>query len=88
MISGSPVLVGLLPADVGKVSVVNPTSCNFVDKNIGSNKAVIFSDFTLSGSMAGNYVLTQATGFKANITKTNLVIGVTASDKDYDGSKD
>src|SRR5207248_2953537 len=50
-------------------------------------KAVTASGFTLSGTSAGNYTLTQPTGLTASITAKPLTVtGITVSDKVYDGA--
>jgi filamentous hemagglutinin family protein len=59
---------------------------SFSDKNVGTNKAVTTS-LKLSGTDAGNYVLTQPTNLTANITaKTITVTGATAQNKTYDAT--
>jgi filamentous hemagglutinin family protein len=60
---------------------------SFANKNVGTNKAVTVSGYTLSGADAGNYLISQPTGLVATITKANLnVSGVTANNKTYDGT--
>jgi filamentous hemagglutinin family protein len=57
----------------------------FVDKNVGNNKAVTVSGYSLSGGDAGNYTLVEPTGLTANITPTSLVLGgISANNKVYD----
>jgi len=59
----------------------------FADKNVGTGKAVTASGYTLSGTDAGNYNLTQPTGLTANITKADLTVtGITADNKVYNGT--
>ena len=58
----------------------------FVDKNVGTGKAVTVTGFTLTGSDAGNYTLVQPTGVTADITALTLAVtGATAATKTYDG---
>ena len=59
----------------------------FSDKNVGTDKIVTVSGYTLSGADAGNYTLIEPTGLIANITPAGLVLsGVTANNKVYDGT--
>ncbi|WP_221031767.1 YDG domain-containing protein [Actomonas aquatica] len=62
-------------------------TATFASPNIGSGIAVTVAGFGLSGTDAGNYALSQPTGFTANITAKPLTItGVTAEHKVYDGN--
>jgi mucin-19 len=57
----------------------------FVDKNVGTGKAVTVTGYTITGTDAANYALAQPTGVTANITPRTLnVTGATAADKTYD----
>ncbi|HJJ47656.1 MAG TPA: YDG domain-containing protein [Methanocorpusculum sp.] len=69
------------------VSLTSGTAV-FANKNAGTGKVVTFSGFGLSGADACNYILTQQPDqVSADITaKTLTVSGVTAEDKEYDGS--
>ena len=59
---------------------------SFTDKNVGNNKNVIVSGYTLTGTDALNYTLLQPTNLKANITPAVLTInGISVADKTYDG---
>lgn len=59
----------------------------FDDKNVGTNKKVTVSGFTLGGADAGNYLYTPlATITTATITPRALKLRATAADKAYDGS--
>ncbi len=55
-----------------------PEFGTFADANAGTNKAVTIDEIVLTGCSAENYVLTQPTGLKANITKAPIT--VTAKD--------
>ena len=58
----------------------------FSDKNVGIDKNVTVSGFSLSGPDALNYTLLQPTNLKANITPAVLTInGISVADKTYDG---
>ena len=61
----------------------------FADKNIGTNKTVTFSGFSLSGTAASNYTLeSQPISVTANITPKPITItGVTATNRIYDDGK-
>jgi trimeric autotransporter adhesin len=72
-----------LGADV--VTLNGTGSANFSDKNVGLNKAVAVSGYSISGADAGNYTLVQPSGLTADITVANLnVTGLSANDKVYD----
>jgi hypothetical protein len=70
-----------------EVLVAGSGTASFADKNAGANKAVSATGFTLAGTDAGNYELVQPSGLTASIGKANLaLLGVSASDKVYDGT--
>ncbi len=80
---GAPT-VSALGADAISVS---GGSGSFADKNVGTGKSVTVSGYTLSGTYAGNYSLSQPTGLTASITPASIVVnGVAASNKVYDGA--
>ena len=67
------------------VSVAGTGTGAFASKNVGIDKAVTVSGYTLSGADANNYTLVEPTGLTANISAANLLIsGVTANNKVYD----
>jgi filamentous hemagglutinin family protein len=69
------------------VSLSGTGSGVFADKNVGSNKAVTVTGYSLSGTDAGNYALTQPANITATITAAALAVtGVTASNKVYNAS--
>ena len=51
-----------------------PEIGTFADANVGTNKAVEIAEIELTGCSADNYVLTQPTGLKANITKAPITV--------------
>ena len=60
---------------------------SFSSKDKGENIPVTFTAFTLTGTDAGNYALTQPTGVKAHISPRPVTVsGITAQDKTYDGN--
>ena len=76
---------GLIGGDT--VTLGGDGTGTFIDKNVGTNKAVIVSGYTLVGSDAGNYAVGQPTGLTADITPASLLVsGLTASNKIYDGT--
>jgi len=64
------------------------TGATFVDKNVGSGKAVSVTGISISGADAGNYNLLNTTASTtANITAKELTVtGITAANKVYDGT--
>jgi hypothetical protein len=90
-VSGTPVLVNALDADVaaGLVSLA-PGEAHFVDENAGDDKQVSFSGFTLSGARAANYVLSeQPVSVTASIARKQLtIVSTTVLNKVYDGTTD
>jgi gliding motility-associated-like protein len=83
--TGSAALAGVLPGDFVTLVKTNAVG-TFVNKNVGTNKPVTTSGFTLSGVDAGNYIFAQPS-LTASITAVNLTIsGVIANDKVYNGT--
>lgn len=71
-LSGTPTLVGVLVADEPNVTLGGTPLANFNDAAVGNNKPVTVSGYTISGSAAGNYSLTQPTGLTASILPSGL----------------
>lgn len=83
-VSGTATLDGVLTGDT--VSVAAGTA-SFADKNVGTEKNVIFRDYSLSGTDANNYELSAQPSATANITaKPVTITGVAAANKTYDGT--
>jgi plastocyanin len=83
---GSAALVGVLPADSGNVSLDSSAySASFNTKHVGTGKAVAVSSLGLTGSAAGNYVLTQPTT-TGSITKRPVTVTAVTDTKTYDGT--
>ncbi|MDR3365754.1 MAG: YDG domain-containing protein [Prevotellaceae bacterium] len=81
--SGTPALSGVVSGDAVTLAKGTPT---FADKNVGAGKAITFN-FSISGSDAASYALTQPTGVTASITvKTLTVTNTAVSNKVYDGT--
>ncbi|MFS2035879.1 YDG domain-containing protein [Polaromonas sp. CT11-55] len=77
--------VASVTAIAGDTVTVGGGSGRFVDKNVGNNKVVNVTGFTLGGADAGNYTVVQPAGVRANITPASLTVtGVGANNKVYD----
>ena len=85
---GAAGLYGVLPVDAGSVTLVSTGAAGtFSQSNVGNGLAVTASGFTIAGSRASNYILTEPTGLSANITPLALIVaGVSANNKVYDGT--
>lgn len=82
-LSGTPALVTIVSGD--DVSLTGTPVANFADYNVGT-KSLTVTGYTLSGTKAGNYTLSQPTGLSANITAKALTIaGAVVNNKTYDG---
>ena len=78
-------LNGVLAGDVGNVSLTGGTA-TFADAEVGNGKTVTLTGSTLTGTAAGNYLLTSVGTTTANITPLGITVtGITANDKVYDG---
>ena len=76
---------GTVPGD--DVSLSGGTA-TFDNKNIGANKLVTGSGFTLAGANAGNYQLgSSSLTTRADITAHGVTVGFTAASKEYDGTR-
>jgi len=86
--AGGASLYGVIAGDVGSVALVSSgAGGTFGQSNVGNGLAVTASGFTLTGSKASDYILTQPTGLTANITPLGLTIsGVTANNKVYNAT--
>ena len=79
--------VASVTAIAGDTVTVGGGSGRFVDKNVGNNKVVNVTGYTLGGADAGNYTVVQPTGVRANITPASLTVtGVGADNKVYNAS--
>lgn len=84
-LSGTASLVGIVGSD--NVTLSGTPASTFNNKNVGTGKPITVTGYTLTGTKAGNYTLTQPTGITGNITaKALTVTGATAQDKTYDGT--
>lgn len=79
--TGAEVLGGLVSGDLVSIAATGA----FIDKNVGTSKAVLLTGFA-SGADASNYVFGGLASSFANITpKTLTISGVFAHSKTYDG---
>ena len=76
---------GVLTGVLGSDDVSFDTSGQFGDKNVANGKTVDVSG-SLAGGDAGNYTFTSNNTTTANITPLMIAVGVTASNKVYDGN--
>ncbi len=84
-LGGTPTLNGIINSD--DVSISGTTTANFNNKDVGLAKPVTVTGYTLSGTKATNYSVTQPTGLTAEITAKSLTINAaTAQNKIFDGN--
>jgi hypothetical protein len=82
----SQTLSGVLPADLGSVSLT-VSAASFDTKNVGTGNTVTATGLSLAGAAAGNYVLSSTTTTAtADITARVLTLTAVANTKTYDGS--
>jgi hypothetical protein len=86
-LTGTATMNGILPADLGNVTLGGGGSATFSDKNVANGKTVTVANYTLSGSAAGNYTITQPAALTANITPKALTITpASIASKVYNGT--
>jgi len=85
LVSGTLGFVGMYSGDTLTATATNAV---FNDKNAGMAKSVTIGGLVLSGTDAGNYLLTASgtTTSSANITPRGLTVTATGNNKVYDGS--
>ena len=75
------------PLGGGQVTINGSPVGTYQDKNVGANKYIDVTGFTLSGADAGNYQVTGLHGVYGDITPASLSItGLTANSKVYDAT--
>ena len=85
-VGGSASLSQQLAGDDVQLGLGSVTA--YVDPNVGAQKAVTYSGFTLTGADQANYSLPAQVQSSASITpKTLTLSGFSASDKVYDGTR-
>ncbi|MYM29220.1 filamentous hemagglutinin N-terminal domain-containing protein [Duganella sp. CY15W] len=71
----------------GDALAVGVGSASYADKNVGANKALVFSNASLSGADAANYTLDLSSNSGTGaITARMLNVSATGIDKVYDGT--
>jgi filamentous hemagglutinin family protein len=65
--------------------VLSSGSSTFSDKNAGTGKTVTIGGITVTGTDADNYLWNESTSTTADISKANLNISASGSNKVYDG---
>jgi hypothetical protein len=86
-LSGTAALSGVETADAGNVILDGTPVATFADATVGTGKSLNVTGYSLSGSAAGNYTLTQPSGLTANITsKVITITGLSGVNKLYDGT--
>jgi hypothetical protein len=85
--SGTPALNGVISGDTGNVTLGGTPTASFADFNVGTNKPITVSGFTIGGSRAFNYTLTQPT-LLANITPKGLSITADSGQYKAKGASD
>jgi hypothetical protein len=74
-------LVGVVTGD----AVALNEAASFSQSNVGTGLAVTIAN-TLTNNAAGNYTLTQPTGFTANITQAPITVSIASQTKEYDAT--
>jgi gliding motility-associated-like protein len=83
-LTGTAVLIGVKSGET--VTPGGTPVANFASRNVANGIAVAVTGYTISGTHAGNYTLTQPAGLTGNITALQLTPHVTADDRPYNGS--
>jgi hypothetical protein len=71
-LSGTATLVGVVSGDGPNVILGGTPVANFNDATVNTNKPVTVTGYTISGSAASNYTLSQPTGLTASILPSGL----------------
>jgi hypothetical protein len=74
ILSGTPVLNGVLAVDIGNVTLGGTTVANFASPAIGVAIPVAVSGYTITGSASGNYSLSQPSGLTADINAAPIPV--------------
>ncbi|MGY5851453.1 YDG domain-containing protein [Salegentibacter sp. F14] len=83
-VSGTPTLNGVETGD--DVALGGTPSFTFADSNAGTGVSITALNYTIDGTDAGNYTLTQPTGLSADIIRRTLGITAESNSKVYDGT--
>jgi len=85
--TGSPTLVGVLGGDIVTFGSDSAPVFTFASANVGTGITVITSGYTISGTDAGKYTLTQPT-LSADITAAPLTVTASSSQTKMYGTTD
>ena len=77
---------GILAGDVGQVNLSGSATAEFADANVGTNKSLGLTGFSLAGAKSGNYELINQS-LTGNITKRNITFTANTKSK-YFGASD
>ena len=77
-------ITGVIEGDI--VTAQTSGSGTFDTKDVGTNKTVTCTGITLTGNDKNNYTVASSQTTKANITAKSLLVTVSASNKQYDGT--
>ena len=84
-VRGVPVPEGLLYSDLFSVTISGNPTAFFESSNIGVQKPISVSGYTIEGTGSANYTIVQPTNLVADITPKSVTIsGLTVSNKEYD----
>ena len=72
----------------GDTLSISYASALFEDKHVGEGKEVTVLGISVGGSKAANYMANESATDTASISSRDLEIGISASDKTYDGNTD
>jgi hypothetical protein len=75
----------VLSGDASDVTLVNGTG-TYADVNVGDDKVITFTNFTLTGTRAANYTLTQPSGNTATISPRPVIIQIDSRTEIFTGS--
>jgi len=73
-VTGTAALSGVLPADTANVTLGGAATATFATASIGTAKPLTVTGYTISGSAAGNYTLTQPSALTADINQAPLTV--------------
>jgi hypothetical protein len=86
-LSGTAALSGVEAGDIANVVLGGTPVALFADALVSTGKAITITGYTITGSSASNYTLSQPVGLTASITAKELqVTGFSAISKYYDGT--
>ena len=70
------------------VTLTGTPTVSFIDKHVGTGKAITVTGYSLAGADSDNYILTQPSDLTADITPYELQLsGLSVEDKKHDGGK-